>query len=141
MCIFAADSILVNTTSFPSMQPKQFRIISEQQHAGKCSPHPSIPFPLSPTRKMPAVHHKLLLEEALQDSPQVKNPFTGPLFNALVLITVWFCAFSVTNQMKCGCRDARTSLVAAFMCQLIKTKHSFRLNLSALFGGESPQLV
>ncbi|XP_026058181.1 DCC-interacting protein 13-beta isoform X1 [Carassius auratus] len=55
------------------MQPKQFRIVSGQQHAGKCIPHPFIPFPPSPTRKMPAVHHKLLLEEALQDSPQTRS--------------------------------------------------------------------
>lgn len=61
----------VKRTAFPSMQPKQFRVVFEQLHAGKCSPRPFIPFSLSPTRKMPAVHHKLLLEEALQDSPQV----------------------------------------------------------------------
>ncbi len=54
------------------MQPKQFRNFSEQQHAGKYSPRPFILFPPSRTRKMPAVHHKLLLEEALQDSPQVQ---------------------------------------------------------------------
>lgn len=42
--------------------------------SGKESPHTlnnSSPFPFSTDNKMPAVHHKLLLEDALQDSPQV----------------------------------------------------------------------
>lgn len=75
MCIFEAGSMPGKEDCISQDATKAVPDRFEQLHAGKCSPHPCIRFPPSPMRKMPAVHHKLLLEEALQDSPQVKMCF------------------------------------------------------------------